>query len=157
MRYSFASGQRAAAGGHGAENASSTKAFLAADAQALATTLGLMLGVVALLAAASALRYYQVTWIGERLAADLRQHVFEHLLTLEPSFSKAPTTGVPPVTLPRGSRRIPACCRAVWLVDFLGATQWRHADRCGRADALTRLALGAGAVGIPVTLLPIVW
>ncbi|HBM28816.1 MAG TPA: ABC transporter, partial [Halomonas sp.] len=46
--------------------------FLAADAHALATTLGVLLGIVALLAAASALRYYQVTWIGERLAADLR-------------------------------------------------------------------------------------
>lgn len=42
--------------------------------------------VVALLAVAAALRYYLITWIGERLAADLRTAVFEHLLTLEPAF-----------------------------------------------------------------------
>lgn len=62
------------------------RGFLAADEQALAQMLGLMLVVVTVLAMASALRYYQVTWIGERLAADLRQRVFDHLLTLEPSF-----------------------------------------------------------------------
>lgn len=42
--------------------------------------------VVAVLAVAAALRYYWVTWIGERLAADLRVAVFAHLLTLEPAF-----------------------------------------------------------------------
>ncbi|WP_235937103.1 ABC transporter transmembrane domain-containing protein [Vreelandella azerica] len=76
--------------------------FLAEDAQALGKTLGLMLGVVSVLAMASALRYYQVSWIGERLAADLRQQVFDHLLSLEPSFLKAPAKGAQPVISPRG-------------------------------------------------------
>ncbi|MGM0783951.1 MAG: ABC transporter transmembrane domain-containing protein [Pseudomonadota bacterium] len=60
--------------------------FLARDRGGLAQTLSLMLGVVGLLAGASALRYYLVTWIGERLAADLRRRVFDHLLELEPGF-----------------------------------------------------------------------
>ncbi|GHE21956.1 ABC transporter transmembrane domain-containing protein [Halomonas urumqiensis] len=60
--------------------------FLAADGESLARTLGLMLVVVTTLAGASALRYYLVTWIGERLAADLRRRVFDHLLTMEPAF-----------------------------------------------------------------------
>lgn len=60
--------------------------FLARDRGGLAQTLSLMLGVVGLLASASALRYYLVTWIGERLAADLRRRVFDHLLELEPGF-----------------------------------------------------------------------
>ncbi|WP_163576496.1 ABC transporter transmembrane domain-containing protein [Halomonas faecis] len=60
--------------------------FLARDRGGLAQTLSLMLGVVGLLASASALRYYLVTWIGERLAADLRRQVFDHLLELEPGF-----------------------------------------------------------------------
>ncbi|MEC9482056.1 MAG: ABC transporter transmembrane domain-containing protein, partial [Halomonas sp.] len=60
--------------------------FLDRDAAQLNRALGAMLGVVTLLAAASALRYYLVTWIGERLAADLRRRVFDHLLTLEPDF-----------------------------------------------------------------------
>ncbi|MDR9440225.1 MAG: ABC transporter transmembrane domain-containing protein [Halomonas sp.] len=60
--------------------------FLAEDRAGLNQTLGLMLVVVAVLAMASALRYYLVTWIGERLAADLRRRVFDHLLDLAPGF-----------------------------------------------------------------------
>ncbi|SEK65689.1 ABC transporter transmembrane domain-containing protein [Halomonas daqiaonensis] len=60
--------------------------FLDEDRARLNQTLGLMLSVVAVLAIASALRYYLVTWIGERLAADLRRRVFDHLLELEPGF-----------------------------------------------------------------------
>lgn len=63
--------------------------FLDADVTRLNRALAVMLAVVALLAAASALRYYLVTWIGERLAADLRRDVFGHLLTLEPAFFEA--------------------------------------------------------------------
>lgn len=43
-------------------------------------------GIIALLAAASALRFYWITWIGERVAADLRRDVFNRLLLLEPDF-----------------------------------------------------------------------
>ncbi|MCG6657924.1 ATP-binding cassette domain-containing protein [Halomonas campisalis] len=60
--------------------------FLAEDLARLNQALALMLGVVTVLAMASALRYYLVTWIGERLAADLRRRVFDHLLDLEPGF-----------------------------------------------------------------------
>ncbi|MEX0386095.1 ABC transporter transmembrane domain-containing protein [Spiribacter onubensis] len=42
--------------------------------------------IVLVLAVASALRFYWVMWIGERVAADLRRDVFNHLLTLEPGF-----------------------------------------------------------------------
>jgi len=60
--------------------------FLAEDRTRLNQAIGLLLVVVAGLAVASALRYYLVTWIGERLAADLRRQVFDHLLELEPGF-----------------------------------------------------------------------
>ncbi|WP_163559953.1 ABC transporter transmembrane domain-containing protein [Halomonas sp. NO4] len=60
--------------------------FLAENRARLNQVLALMLGVVAVLASASALRYFLVTWIGERLAADLRRRVFDHLLDLEPGF-----------------------------------------------------------------------
>ncbi|XKH59004.1 ABC transporter ATP-binding protein/permease [Halomonas sediminis] len=63
--------------------------FLAADRSRLNQALGLMLAIVSVLAMASALRYYLVTWIGERLAGDLRCQVFDHLLSLEPSFFEA--------------------------------------------------------------------
>ncbi|GHA89109.1 ABC transporter transmembrane domain-containing protein [Modicisalibacter luteus] len=60
--------------------------FMDRDASDLNRALLAMLCVVGVLAGASALRYYLVTWIGERLAADLRRLVFDHLLTLDPAF-----------------------------------------------------------------------
>lgn len=41
-----------------------------------------LIGVVAVLAVASSLRFYFVTWLGERVVADLRSDVFRHLATL---------------------------------------------------------------------------
>ncbi|MDB5697388.1 MAG: lipid transporter ATPase/inner rane protein [Alphaproteobacteria bacterium] len=45
-----------------------------------------LLGVVLILALASAVRYYFVSWLGERVVADLRTGVQSNLLTLEPAF-----------------------------------------------------------------------
>ncbi len=53
----------------------------------------MMLVIVALLAAGSAGRYYFVTWLGERVVADLRRTVFGHLLSLSPGFYDAHSTG----------------------------------------------------------------
>ncbi|MBU6166600.1 MAG: ATP-binding cassette domain-containing protein [Alphaproteobacteria bacterium] len=44
------------------------------------------LGLVVLLGLATAVRFYFVTWIGERVVADLRTAVQRHLLTLDPVF-----------------------------------------------------------------------
>lgn len=52
-----------------------------------------MLAVVAVLALASALRYYLVMTIGERIVADLRRDVFAHLTTLSPAFFDAARSG----------------------------------------------------------------
>ena len=52
-----------------------------------------MLLVVAVLAAASALRYYLVMTIGERIVADLRRDVFAHLTQLSPAFFDAARSG----------------------------------------------------------------
>ncbi|MDP9137610.1 MAG: ABC transporter transmembrane domain-containing protein [Pseudomonadota bacterium] len=52
-----------------------------------------MLLIVAVLAAASAARFYLVTWIGERVVADLRAMVFEHLLGLSAAFYETARTG----------------------------------------------------------------
>ena len=45
-----------------------------------------MIAVVAVLACASAARYYLVITLGERIVADLRRDVFNHLTSLSPSF-----------------------------------------------------------------------
>ena len=45
-----------------------------------------MLAIVAALGIATAVRFYFVSWIGERVVADLRRSVHSHLLTLDPAF-----------------------------------------------------------------------
>ncbi len=45
-----------------------------------------MIAVVAVLAGASAIRYYLVITLGERIVADLRRDVFNHLTSLSPAF-----------------------------------------------------------------------
>jgi ATP-binding cassette, subfamily B, bacterial len=52
-----------------------------------------MIGVAALLAVASALRYYLVTTLGERVVADLRADVFAHLTSLSSAFFDEARTG----------------------------------------------------------------
>jgi ATP-binding cassette subfamily B protein len=52
-----------------------------------------MIAVVAVLAVASATRYYLVTTLGERVVADLRSAVFAHLTALSAPFFDAAKTG----------------------------------------------------------------
>lgn len=52
-----------------------------------------MIAVVAVLAGASALRYYLVMTIGERIVADLRRDVFAHLTALSPAFFDSARSG----------------------------------------------------------------
>ncbi|WP_315813647.1 MULTISPECIES: ABC transporter ATP-binding protein/permease [unclassified Bradyrhizobium] len=52
-----------------------------------------MIAVVAVLALASAARYYLVMTIGERIVADLRRDVFAHLMSLSPSFFDSARSG----------------------------------------------------------------
>jgi ATP-binding cassette subfamily B protein len=52
-----------------------------------------MIAVVAVLAFASAARFYLVMTIGERIVADLRRDVFAHLVSLSPSFFDSARSG----------------------------------------------------------------
>ena len=52
-----------------------------------------MIGVAAVLALASAFRYYLVTTLGERIVADLRGDVFAHVTSLSPAFFDEAKTG----------------------------------------------------------------
>jgi ATP-binding cassette, subfamily B, bacterial len=54
---------------------------------------GVMIAVVAVLALASASRYYLVTTLGERVVADLRAGVFGHLVALSAPFFDTARTG----------------------------------------------------------------
>ena len=50
-------------------------------------------GIVALLAAATFGRFYLVTWLGERVVADLRKAVYAHVVGLSPAFFETTRTG----------------------------------------------------------------
>jgi ATP-binding cassette subfamily B protein len=52
-----------------------------------------MIAVVAVLACASASRFYLVMTIGERIVADLRRDVFAHLMSLSPAFFDSARSG----------------------------------------------------------------
>jgi ATP-binding cassette subfamily B protein len=54
---------------------------------------GVMIAVVAVLAGASAARFYLVMTIGERIVADLRRDVFAHLISLSPAFFDSARSG----------------------------------------------------------------
>ncbi len=67
--------------------------FSAGDPSWLDRALAAMFGVIVVLAAATFVRFYNVSWLGERVTADLRRRVFDHLLTLPPSWFEAGRTG----------------------------------------------------------------
>ncbi len=52
-----------------------------------------LLGVVTVLALATFARYFLITWLGERVVADMRGAVYANVLTLDPSFYDELRTG----------------------------------------------------------------
>ncbi len=52
-----------------------------------------MMAVVLVLALGSAMRFYYVMWLGERIVADVRDALFSHLLNLSPGFFETQRSG----------------------------------------------------------------
>jgi ATP-binding cassette subfamily B protein len=52
-----------------------------------------LMAVATVLALATAARYYMVTWLGERVVADIRRRVFDHMLGLSATFFETTRTG----------------------------------------------------------------
>jgi ATP-binding cassette subfamily B protein len=67
--------------------------FSAKAAELIDSYFSVMIAVVAVLAVSSALRYYLVITLGERIVADLRADVFAHLTKLSSSFFDTAKTG----------------------------------------------------------------
>src|SRR5690242_6755184 len=67
--------------------------FSGADASSLDTALFALLAIVCVLAAATYTRFYSVSWIGERVSADIRRAVFGRLLEQSPGFFETMRTG----------------------------------------------------------------
>ena len=69
------------------------RGFVAGSGAELDRMLAAMLGVVVVMAAATYARFYFVSWLGERVTADLRRAVFDHLLSLPPGYFELTRTG----------------------------------------------------------------
>jgi ATP-binding cassette subfamily B protein len=67
--------------------------FASGDAALLDAALIALLAVIVVMAIATYTRFYFVSWIGERVSADIRRAVFGHLLDLSPGFFEVTRTG----------------------------------------------------------------
>jgi len=67
--------------------------FSGSDPASLDTALFALLAIVCVLALATYTRFYSVSWIGERVSADIRRAVFGHLLEQSPGFFETIRTG----------------------------------------------------------------
>ena len=69
------------------------RGFAAGNPSELDRMLALMLATIVVMAGATYTRFYFVSWLGERVTADLRRAVFDHLLRLPPAFFELTRTG----------------------------------------------------------------
>jgi len=123
-------------------------------AQLIDSYFAVMLLVVAVLAVSSALRFYLVTTLGERIVADLRSDVFAHLTRLSPAYFDAERSGEIVSRLTADTTQIKSAVGASVsialrnLVLFLGGASMMVVT----SPRLSLFVLGA----IPVIVLPLV-
>lgn len=110
--------------------------FKQQDSSSINLTFGLLVVMAVVLALSSALRYYFVITIGERVVSDLRRDVFRHVVTLSPSFFDVSQSGE--------------------IVSRLTAdtTQIKSAVGATASLALRNLILCIGAVGMMIVTSP---
>jgi ATP-binding cassette subfamily B protein len=77
----------------GANGSASTSALNGARVMALREHFLALFGVGVALGLFSALRFYSVTWLGERVTADLRNAVYSHVVRQSPAFFETTATG----------------------------------------------------------------
>ncbi|MFL6798777.1 MAG: ABC transporter transmembrane domain-containing protein [Xanthobacteraceae bacterium] len=112
-----------------------------------------LVGVVGLLALASAARFYLVTTLGERIVADLRADVFSHLINLSPAYFDQAQSGELISRLTGDTTQIKAAVGASVsvalrnVVLFVGATVMMVVT----SPRLSAFVLGA----IPLIVLPL--
>ena len=67
--------------------------FAADSQEGLIAAAQLLIVLAVLMAVGTFIRFYLVSWLGERVSADIRQSVFDHLLTLHPSYFETNRSG----------------------------------------------------------------
>jgi ATP-binding cassette, subfamily B, bacterial len=110
--------------------------FAASDGTFINSYFGMLLALAAMLAISSALRYYYVITIGERVVADLRSEVFSHVASLSPTFFDVNQSGE--------------------IVSRLTAdtTQIKSAFGSAASQALRNIILCLGAMGMMILTSP---
>jgi ATP-binding cassette subfamily B protein len=69
------------------------RGFAGGDPAALNHALFFMLAVIVVMASATWLRFYLISWLGERVIADIRNEVFSRLVSLSPAWFERARTG----------------------------------------------------------------
>jgi ATP-binding cassette subfamily B protein len=112
------------------------RGFSAADSSFIASYFTMLIVIAAVLALASACRYYFVITLGERVVSDLRRDVFTHVTRLSPSFFDVSQSGE--------------------IVSRLAAdtTQIKSAVGATASLALRNVILGLGALAMMVYTSP---
>lgn len=110
--------------------------FSGADTTFIANYFSMLVVIAAVLALASACRYYYVITLGERVVSDLRRDVFSHVTTLSPAFFDTAQSGE--------------------IVSRLAAdtTQIKSAVGATASLALRNTIMGVGALGMMVITSP---
>jgi ATP-binding cassette subfamily B protein len=67
--------------------------FVAESHEALNRSVAVIVVLITLMSVGTFLRFYAVSWLGERVSADLRKAVFNHVITLHPSYFETNRSG----------------------------------------------------------------
>lgn len=67
--------------------------FVAGSIDKLNSAAMFIVGIAVLMAIGTYTRFYLVSWLGERVSADIRQSVFDHLISLHPSYFEENRSG----------------------------------------------------------------
>jgi ATP-binding cassette subfamily B protein len=67
--------------------------FIAGSAEQLQSAILVLIGLISLLAVGTFSRFYLMSWLGERVSADIRKAVFNRIVTLHPSYFEENRSG----------------------------------------------------------------
>ncbi len=67
--------------------------FIAGSKEQLSSAILMLIGLISLLAVGTFSRFYLMSWLGERVSADLRKAVFNRIVTLHPSYFEENRSG----------------------------------------------------------------
>ncbi len=125
------------------------------DTDSLDRAFTAMIGIILVLAAASAVRMYAVSAVGERITAQLRQDLYSHLLTLPPAFFESARIGEILSRLTNDTGQI----QSVITTSFPIALR-NSALLLGAASMLfftSAKLTGIVSLVVPVVIVPLIW